>query len=119
MPMARTEPRGFSLVEFMLSLTIFAIFAFASLGVQGVLRSTRIQADARGIASQLQLARMRAASDFTKVRIKCNLAANTYQLEVWSKGAGAYQVEGGVTNLSSQVSFSTDSIATAAGAQSA
>jgi len=86
------------------------------------LQNYRVVGDARGIAAELALARMRAASNFTKARLNFNLTANTYQLEVWNKaangGAGAYQTEGGVRALSQTVSFGFGTLTAPAGAQS-
>jgi hypothetical protein len=39
--------------------------------------------DARAIASQVALARVRAAADFTQAQINFNLANGTYQLQRW------------------------------------
>jgi hypothetical protein len=65
----------------------------------------------------LALARMSAASDFTTARLNFNLTANTYQLEIWSKTAGAYQVEGGVRSLSQNVTFGFGTVTTPVGGQ--
>jgi hypothetical protein len=49
---------------------------------------------------------MRAASDFSRARIFIDLTAHTHHLERWNKITSAWEVEGGVTALSSGVSFS-------------
>jgi Tfp pilus assembly protein FimT len=77
----------------------------------------RLTISARGIASQLSLARMRALADFTRARLTFDLAANTYKLEVWNKGANAYQVEGGTLPMAQAVTFGYGSITTPAGGQ--
>jgi Tfp pilus assembly protein FimT len=82
-----------------------------------VVQNYRVVGDARGIAAQLSLARMRAASEFTQARLNFNTSANTYQLEVWSKSASAFQIEGPVQTLSNRDTFGYGAIATPAGGQ--
>jgi Tfp pilus assembly protein FimT len=96
---------------------ILILLGIALPWINTVLLNYRAVGDSRSIASQLGLARMRAASDFTEARLNFNLTANTYQLEVWSKANSAYQVEGAVQALSPDVSFGFGSITTPAGSQ--
>jgi Tfp pilus assembly protein FimT len=110
---------GHSLVEMVLVVALTLIIsAFALPTLAGVLRSYRAVGDAKGIASQLSLARMRAASDFTRARMNFNLTASTYQLEIYNKNTSQFQVEGGSFNLSQNDSFGFGTISTPAGSQS-
>jgi len=109
---------GFSMAEPMVVVGILLIlFAAAIPSVQTSLQYYRTVSDARSIAAQLALARMRAASDFTWARLKFNLTANAYQLEVWNKTAAAYQTEGGTFSLSQTVTFGYGSVTAPAGGQ--
>ena len=118
-----SEPRtrksaGFSMAEPMIVVGILLIlFAVAIPSLQTSLQYYRTVSDARSIAAQLALARMRAASDFTWARLNFNLAANTYQLEVWNKAAAAYQVEGPTLHLSQSVTFGYGNVIVPAGGQ--
>jgi hypothetical protein len=56
----------------------------------------------RDITGTVGQAKMHAAADFTHARARANLAANTFQLEIWNKagngGAGCWQTVGDPAN---------------------
>lgn len=109
---------GFSMLEVM----VVAAMAITLMGIavpilQSVMQNYRVIGDARSIAAQLSLARMRAASEFTQARLNFNTSANTYQLQVWSKSANAFQIEGAVQTLSAGDAFSFGAISAPAGGQ--
>jgi prepilin-type N-terminal cleavage/methylation domain-containing protein len=80
--------RGFSIVELLIVVVVALILsAMAIPSVVSITRSARNNADARGISAALNLARMRAAADFTHTRIYMNLTGNTYHLELWNKAS--------------------------------
>jgi Tfp pilus assembly protein FimT len=111
--------RGFSMIELMVVVLVaIVLLAIAIPSVLGVTRTFRIAGDIRGIAAEVALARMRAASRGAKARLNFDTTANTYQVELWSTSAGAYQLEGGVQSLSEGVTFGYGSIANPAGLQS-
>lgn len=84
--------QGFTLIELMLVVTgIIILTAIAIPSVTGLARSFRIGGDTREIASQLNLARLRAASDYTHARVYVNLTTNTYHLEIWNKSSACWQ----------------------------
>lgn len=110
---------GFSLIELMVVIIVaIVLLAMAIPSVVGVGRNFRISGDTRGVAAQVTLARMRAASAGTKTRLNFNLVTNTYQIEVWSASGSAWNAEGGVQTLSQGDTFGFGSIATPAGQQS-
>jgi Tfp pilus assembly protein FimT len=110
---------AFTLLEAIVVVAIILVLAAIAIPLmQAALLNYRTVGDARSIASQLGLARMRAASNFTRARLNFNLTANTYQLEVWDKASNAYQVERGVQALSQGVTFGFGNITTPAGSQS-
>ena len=116
--------RGFSLIELLIVVTLFSIIcAVAIPQVNGMLRGYRTINDARGIASQLALAKMRAENGFTQSRYNCNTTLRSCQLEICtSKGAGTcntFSAEGGPLLLSESVVFGVGSITTPAGSQTA
>jgi len=117
-----TGTNGFSLVEVAIVVAILALIAVLAIPqFTSLLRSFRATSDARSIASQLALAKMRAANGFTQARLNCDLTANSCQLETCtSKGASTcntFTAEGGPINLSTGSTFGFGSITTPAGSQ--
>jgi Tfp pilus assembly protein FimT len=66
----------------------------------------KLSGDARSVSNAAAVAKMRAASDFSRVRVFVDLTADTHHIERWNKTTSAWEVEGGVNNLSGGVSFS-------------
>ncbi len=114
----RHADRGFSLPELMIVVGIvLIILSMAIPAVTNIYRGYRLSGDARGIAAQLSLARMRAASNFTKAEVNFDTVAQTYQVEVWSKSAGTYQPEGGAQPLAKGDAFGYGTLTTPADGQ--
>jgi hypothetical protein len=67
-------------------------------------RYLRISGDVRDLNGLIAQAKMRAAQDFTHARVRANLSANTFQLEVWDKtaksGVGCWKTDGDSLNQS-------------------
>ena len=113
---------GFSIIELAIVLTILALIAVLAIPqATKTLRAFRASSDARSIASQLALTKMRAANGFTQARLNCDLTANSCQTEICtSKGASAcntFTAEGGSLSLSQNNTFGFGTITTAAGSQ--
>jgi len=118
----RTGTNGFSLVEVAIVVTVLALLVVLAIPqAVSTMRAFRASSDARSIASQLALAKMRAANGFTQARLNCDLTANLCQLEICtSKGASAcntFTPEGGPILLSTGSTFGFGSITTPAGSQ--
>lgn len=116
-PMANRE-RGFSFVELFVVSAIVVLIIIAIPMVQNVSQDYRIVSDARGIAAQLALARMRAAAEFTRAEVNFDTSNNTYQVEVWNKSTGAFVAEGGAQYLSQGDVFGYGTLTAAAAGQS-
>ena len=113
---------GFSMLELLIIVTLSLIVGtFGLLQLNGMVKKFRASSDVRSIASQLALAKMRAANSFTQSRLNCDLTANSCQLEVCTtKGASTcttFSSEGGPLRLSQDIRFGFGSISTAAGTQ--
>jgi Tfp pilus assembly protein FimT len=90
---------GFTMIELMLVVTgIIILSAIAIPSVTGLARSFRIAGDTRDIAAQLNVARIRAAANFTHARVYIDLTRNTFQLEVWNKAGGCWVADSDPTN---------------------
>ena len=73
---------------------------------RSALNSMNLTSDARNVSSATQLAKMRAAADFTKARIYVEVAAGTFRVQRWRKAAPAGWVDEGQTApLSPSVGF--------------
>ena len=114
--------RGFSYIE--VAIVVVILMLIASIAIPqaiSTMRAFRASSDARSVASQLALAKMRSADGFTQARLNCDVTANSCQLEVCtSKGASTcntFSAEGGPVLLSQGVSFGYGSITTPAGSQ--
>ena len=114
---------GFSLVELLVVVGLIVIIAGIAIPrAIETQRALRASSDARSLASQLALAKMRAASAFTQSRLNCDVSARSCQLELCtSKGASScntFLPDGGSRILLSQnINFDFGSITTPAGTQ--
>jgi Tfp pilus assembly protein FimT len=86
---------GTSMVELMLVvIVLLVLMAIAIPSINTMKKYYRISGDARDISAALNLARMRAAADFTHTRVYMNLGTNTFHVEVWNKGSSCWQTDG-------------------------
>src|SRR5258707_9336688 len=80
--------RGFTLLELLVVLAVTGILMpFAVPQFQRIAQVLRISGDMRDITGTIAPAKMHAAADFTPARARANLAANTFQLEIWNQAA--------------------------------
>ncbi|PYV01184.1 MAG: hypothetical protein DMG10_18415, partial [Acidobacteria bacterium] len=101
---------GFTTVELAMVVGMTLILStLATFGLQSFLRAYRAGADARAIASQLSLARMRASSAFTRAQLFVNANTQTYQVRLDSNKDGTFDTndvtEGGTYSLSPGVNL--------------
>jgi Tfp pilus assembly protein FimT len=88
--------RGVSLIEILVGVAILmTLLGFAVPSVTTVMRTYRISGDARSISVALNMARMRAAADYSHARVNVNLTGNTFRVEVWNKVGACWQTDGG------------------------
>jgi Tfp pilus assembly protein FimT len=95
-------------MEITIVLGIISVLAvIATPMFNGAIQSFRLSGDARGISNAAAVAKMRAASDFTRVRLYVDLSARTHHLETFNKTSDicCWITQGGTTGLSSGVSF--------------
>ena len=74
------------------------------------LADLRLHNDARALHNLLSLAKMRAASKYTRVRLYCDLGNETFVLQSWDKTALNWVAEDGNQTLSTNVDFSIDAM---------
>ena len=106
---------GFTSFELTIVLALMLIVGVMSIpSLRRTLEAYRGSSASRGIAGQLALSRMRAASDFTRTKLSIDTTNNTYVRSVYDKTLG-WQTEGGTQYLDQRVSFGFGSITTANG----
>jgi len=97
---------GLSFVETLGTLGIMAIVA--AVAVPGTVRTVgglRLDGDARNVHNAIGLAKMRAASRFSRERIYVDLTTNSFLLQYWDKTLGTWVADGGSTTLATGVRF--------------
>jgi len=110
---------GFSSTELLIVVGLILIVTVMSIpSLRRTLEAYRGSAAVHGIAGQLALSRMRAASDFTRAKLVIDTTNRTYVRQVMTdKTLGTYATEGGTQYLPQGVSFGFGSITSPAGGQ--
>ena len=86
----------------MITLGLIAVISAIAVPMMGnTLGNFRLSGDARSLMNGVSLAKLRASSDFSKVRLYVDLSVNAFHIESWNKTTSAWVTEGGVTYLSS------------------
>jgi len=105
-------------IELLAAISVALILsAMAVPAITSVVGGLRIAGDAQGLANQMQLAKLRAGSDFTHTRLFISTDTNSYSVQLFN--AGAFATEGGNINLSSGVTFGLGTVGVPAGTQAA
>jgi len=78
----RSKDCGFSMIELMVAAIVMGIIAAVAIPqALSALKGYRLHADATSIASYVNQARMKAASQYAPYRLVVNIAAGTYWIE--------------------------------------
>ena len=117
-PQLLADRRGYSLIEVLTVVAITAVVTVIAIPMMGNLFGFfRLSGDARSISNAVAVAKMRAASDFSRVRVYADLGGRTFMMQTWDKlansGAGGWKTEGGLTSLSSNVIYGFGVVASA------
>ncbi|MBI3400174.1 MAG: prepilin-type N-terminal cleavage/methylation domain-containing protein [Acidobacteria bacterium] len=109
-----SAPRGYSLIEILVVVGLIGVVgAIAVPMMSNTLGFFRLSGDARSISNATAVAKMRAASDFSRVRLYVDLSTQSHHIESWDKVNSKWVVEGGSTYLSSNVVFGFGAVTTA------
>jgi prepilin-type N-terminal cleavage/methylation domain-containing protein len=83
---------GFSALELMIVLAILGCVAAISLpATSSMVNELNLSGDAHGVSNSLAQARMIAAANFTRARVRVDQTGGTYRVERWDKTAAAWQ----------------------------
>src|SRR5262245_23721267 len=96
-------------MEIIVVVAIIGILsAMAAPLFNGAIQSFRLSGDARGVSNATAVAKMRAASEFSRVRLYADRSARTYRIQTFDKTSAVccWNTQGGTSSLSSGVSFS-------------
>jgi type II secretory pathway pseudopilin PulG len=92
------------MIEMLVVLAITGIMAAMALpSLRPAAQGDRLLGDARTLAHNMSLAKMRAAASFTRTRLRVDISARQYSIERWN-GTG-WESDGESQVLSSGVSF--------------
>lgn len=98
---------GFTILETVIVVGLIGVISVVAVPMFGnAIANFRVTGDARGVSNAIAVAKMRAASNFSRVRLYVDLDGESHHLEAWDKTPpGAWVTEGGFTYLSSGVSY--------------
>ena len=84
-PKRAGRQRGFSAVELAVVITATLVLAgIATPKATTAIQNFRTAGNARAIANEVAMAKMRAAADFTHARVYADLSAQTIRVDVWT-----------------------------------
>jgi Tfp pilus assembly major pilin PilA len=94
-------------------VAIIGVLAVIAIPMTGnALTNFRVTGDMRSISNGAAVAKMRAASAFSRTRLYVDLGAKTFRVETWDKTTSTWVAESGDTSLSSGVSFGYGAVTT-------
>jgi prepilin-type N-terminal cleavage/methylation domain-containing protein len=113
----RSKQGGWTLLETSVTVLILSILSAIAIPQFMMFRKdSRTFGDSRDLADMVLLAKMRAASNYTRARIYFDTSAQSYHVEIWNKtlhsGAGGWQADSIVIPLSPGNTFGFGSLST-------
>jgi len=108
--------RGFTILETLIVVGLIGVISVIAVPMFGnSLANFRLSGDARSVSNAAAVAKMRAASNFSRVRLYVDLAGKTHHIESLDKTTTPkhWTTEGGSTYLSQGVSFSFGAVTAA------
>lgn len=109
------DRRGFTLLEVLFVVALIGVISVIAVPMMGnTLGFFRIAGDVRSLTNQTAVVKMRAASEFTRVRLRVDLSSKTFKIEYWDKTAADWKMrpQDPTTTLSSTVNFGFGSVGT-------
>ena len=107
---------GFTIIELLLVVGVLGVVSAISLPiVEQTIASFRLVGSARSVTNALAVAKIRAASSFTRARLYVDLASRAHHLETLDKSTTPphWMTDGGSSLLPSTVTFGFSPVTTA------
>src|SRR5205085_2338421 len=102
---------GYTLIEILVVCALVGIVAAMAVpSTTTMMAGYRLKGDAEGINNLIALAKMRAASQYSRARVYADLNARSYQLQTWDKTNAVWTTEGGTNTLATGVNFGVGAI---------
>lgn len=109
-PVVKTSrANGMTLLEIIIVVGLIGVISAIAVPMfASALANFKLSGDARGVSNATAAAKLRAAADFSRVRIYVDLGAKTHRLQTFDKTSATccWITQGGTTALSSGVTFS-------------
>jgi Tfp pilus assembly protein FimT len=94
-PHRNNRQQGFTMLEIVIVITVGIILTGMAIPkVASLARGYRSIGDARSLAEEVSLAKMRAAADFTEARVFADFSTNQYRVEIWKRTSNCWITEG-------------------------
>jgi prepilin-type N-terminal cleavage/methylation domain-containing protein len=105
---------GFTILETLFVVALIGVISVIAVPqLSNSLAYFRLSGDARSISNAIAVAKMRAASNFSRTRLYVNRSARWHRIESWNKTTSHWTAEGGNVALSSTVNFGFGVVSTA------
>jgi prepilin-type N-terminal cleavage/methylation domain-containing protein len=111
----KSSGAGFSMIEVLLVVGLIGVVSAISIPiVEQTIASFRLVGSARSVTNALAVAKIRAASSFTRVRLYVDLSSKSHHVETLDRSVtpAHWTVDGGSTALPTTVTFGFDVVAT-------
>jgi prepilin-type N-terminal cleavage/methylation domain-containing protein len=97
---------GYSLIEIMAAISVLAVLSgFAVPMVESTTTGIKLRDQANSIADLLGLAKLRAASQFSRARLYVDLGKESYVLQIWDTATGDWVDEQAAVELPTGIDF--------------
>ena len=102
----RCTERGYTLIDTLIVIAIVGLVAAIALPqTTSTMGGYKLKGNAQAINNLIGLAKMRAASQFSRARVYADLNARTFRLQVWNKTTNQWVDDGGTIGLADGVTF--------------